>query len=89
MKKLINDVETVVGEMLDGMVAAYPDSVRRLPNTQVLVRNDAPVDDKVAVVSAGVAATNRHTPAISAKGCWTVRRRGKCSPPRRPTNSKR
>ena len=53
MKKLINDVETVVDEMLDGMVAAYPDSVRRLPDTQVLVRNDAPVDDKVAVVSGG------------------------------------
>jgi len=53
MKKLINDAETVVDEMLDGMVAAYPDSVRRLPDTQVLVRDDAPVDDKVAVVSGG------------------------------------
>jgi len=53
MKKLINDAETVVDEMLDGMVAAYPDSVRRLPDTQVLVRDDAPVDEKVAVVSGG------------------------------------
>jgi len=53
MKKLINDAETVVDEMLDGMVAAYPDSVRRLPDTQVLVRDDAPVDGKVAVVSGG------------------------------------
>jgi len=53
MKKLINDAETVVDEMLDGMVAAYPDSVRRLPDTQVLVRDDAPVDNKVAVVSGG------------------------------------
>ncbi|GCF14770.1 dihydroxyacetone kinase subunit DhaK [Haloarcula mannanilytica] len=53
MKKLINDAETVVDEMLDGMVAAYPDSVRRLSDTQVLVRDDAPVDDKVAVVSGG------------------------------------
>jgi hypothetical protein len=53
MKKLINDAETVVDEMLDGMVAAYPDSVRRLPDTQVLVRDDAPGDDKVAVVSGG------------------------------------
>ncbi|KOX91859.1 dihydroxyacetone kinase [Haloarcula rubripromontorii] len=53
MKKLINDAETVVDEMLDGMVAAYPDTVRRLPDTQVLVRDGAPVDDKVAVVSGG------------------------------------
>jgi dihydroxyacetone kinase-like protein len=53
MKKLLNDAETVVDEMLDGMVAAYPDTVRRLPDTQVLVRDDAPVDDKVAVVSGG------------------------------------
>ncbi|RLM89441.1 dihydroxyacetone kinase subunit DhaK [Haloarcula sp. Atlit-7R] len=53
MKKLINDAETVVDEMLDGMVAAYPDTVRRLPDTQVLVRDSAPVDDKVAVVSGG------------------------------------
>ncbi|MGB9953079.1 dihydroxyacetone kinase subunit DhaK [Haloarcula marismortui] len=53
MKKLINDAETVVDEMLDGMVVAYPDTVRRLPDTQVLVRDSAPVDDKVAVVSGG------------------------------------
>ncbi|MFB6224250.1 MAG: dihydroxyacetone kinase subunit DhaK [Haloarcula sp.] len=53
MKKLINDAETVVDEMLNGMVAAYPDTVRRLPDTQVLVRDSAPVDDKVAVVSGG------------------------------------
>ncbi|MEF8828936.1 MAG: dihydroxyacetone kinase subunit DhaK [Haloarcula sp.] len=53
MKKLINDPETVVDEMLDGMVAAYPDSVRRLPDTQVLVRDDAPVEDRVAIVSGG------------------------------------
>jgi dihydroxyacetone kinase-like protein len=53
MKKLINDAETVVDEMLDGMVAAYPDTVRRLPETQVLVREGAPVEDKVAVVSGG------------------------------------
>jgi len=53
MKKLINDAETVVDEMLDGIVAAYPERVRRLPDTQVLVRDAAPVDDKVAVVSGG------------------------------------
>ncbi|MDS0282967.1 dihydroxyacetone kinase subunit DhaK [Haloarcula onubensis] len=53
MKKLINDPDDVVDEMLDGMVAAYPDQVRRLPDTKVLVREDAPVDGKVGIVSGG------------------------------------
>ncbi|PSP31326.1 dihydroxyacetone kinase subunit DhaK [Halobacteriales archaeon QH_10_67_22] len=53
MKKLINDPDDVVDEMLEGMVAAYPDQLRRLPDTQVLVRDDAPVDGKVGVVSGG------------------------------------
>jgi dihydroxyacetone kinase-like protein len=53
MKKLINDPEDVVDEMLEGMVAAYPESVRRLDGTNVLVRADAPVEDKVAIVSGG------------------------------------
>ncbi|WP_284007760.1 dihydroxyacetone kinase subunit DhaK [Haloarcula pelagica] len=53
MKKLINDPDDVVDEMLDGMVAAYPDRLRRLPDTGVLVRADAPVDGKVGVVSGG------------------------------------
>ena len=53
MKKLINDPDDVVDEMLDGMVAAYPDQVRRLSDTNVLVRADAPVDGKVGIVSGG------------------------------------
>jgi len=53
MKKLINDPEDVVDEMLDGMEAAYPDRLRRLDGTNVMVRSDAPVDGKVAVVSGG------------------------------------
>ncbi len=53
MKKLINDPDDVVDEMLDGMISAYPDRIRRLPDTQVIVRDDAPVDGKVGVVSGG------------------------------------
>lgn len=53
MKKLINDPDDVVDEMLDGMVAAYPDRLRRLDETNVLVRADAPVEGKVGVVSGG------------------------------------
>lgn len=53
MKKLINDPDDVVDEMLDGMTAAYPDRLRRLSDTQVLVRDDAPVAGKVALVTGG------------------------------------
>ena len=53
MKKLINDPDDVVDEMLEGMVAAYPNHLRRLPDTQILVRDDAPLDGKVGVVSGG------------------------------------
>jgi len=53
MKKLINDPDDVVDAMLDGMVAAYPNEVRRLPDTNVLVREDAPVGGKVGIVSGG------------------------------------
>lgn len=38
--------------MLDGMVAAHPE-LRRLDGTNVLVRDDAPAEGKVAVVSGG------------------------------------
>jgi dihydroxyacetone kinase-like protein len=53
MKKLINEPADVVDEMLDGMVAAYPDDLRRLDGTKVLVRDGAPVDGKVGLVSGG------------------------------------
>lgn len=53
MKKLINRVEDVVDEMLDGFAAAHADRVRRLEGTQVIVRADAPVRGKVALVSGG------------------------------------
>ena len=53
MKKLINDPDAVVDEMLAGMVDAHPDHLRRIDGTQVLVRADGPIDGKVAVVSGG------------------------------------
>jgi len=52
MKKLINEPGAVVSEMLDGMVAAHP-GLKRLEDAEVLVRADAPVSDKVGIVSGG------------------------------------
>ncbi len=53
MKKLINDPEAVVVEMLEGMEAAFPNHLRQLPEFQVMVRADSPVKGKVALVSGG------------------------------------
>lgn len=53
MKKIINNPELVVEDMLSGMVAAHPDYVRKLDNATVLVRANSPVQGKVALVSGG------------------------------------
>ncbi|WP_085524534.1 dihydroxyacetone kinase subunit DhaK [Tuberibacillus sp. Marseille-P3662] len=53
MKKLVNRPDDVIDEMLDGMVAAHPDQLKRLPDSTVLIRKDAPVNGKVGLVSGG------------------------------------
>lgn len=53
MKKIINDPNLVVDDMLKGMVAAHPNDIKKLDNADVLVRVDSPVDGKVALVSGG------------------------------------
>ena len=52
MKKLINGVDDVVDEMLDGMVRAYPQYLRRLDGLDVVVRAGGS-QGKVALVSGG------------------------------------
>jgi phosphoenolpyruvate---glycerone phosphotransferase subunit DhaK len=53
MKKLINDPENVVREELEGIAAAHPDLVRVNFDPYYVVRADAPVQGKVALVSGG------------------------------------
>lgn len=53
MKKIINDPNLVVQDMLKGLVAAYPNSIKQVPNTTVIVRKDAPLTGKVGLVSGG------------------------------------
>lgn len=53
MKKLINDPNAVVQDMLEGFVAAYPKDVKLLPDTTVIVRKNAPIENKVGLVSGG------------------------------------
>jgi phosphoenolpyruvate---glycerone phosphotransferase subunit DhaK len=53
MKKLINRPEDVVKEELQGIAAAHADLVRVHLDPNFIVRSDAPVKGKVAVVSGG------------------------------------
>lgn len=52
MRMLINVPETVVADALRGMAAAHPELTVDVEN-RVIVRRDAPVDGKVALVSGG------------------------------------
>lgn len=53
MKKLVNHPENVVEEMLNGMVLAHPDYIRKLNGFNVLVRKELGGGKKVALVSGG------------------------------------
>src|SRR5215475_6805037 len=53
MKKLINAVENVVKEQLQGMALAHPDLIKVNLEPKYIVRIDAPVQGKVALVSGG------------------------------------
>ena len=53
MKKLVNKVEDVVKESLQGMAAAHPDLLKVYFEPNFIVRQDAPVQGKVALVSGG------------------------------------
>src|ERR1051326_9314404 len=53
MKKLINKVENVVTEQLEGMAAAHPDILKVNTESKFIYRADAPVKNKVALISGG------------------------------------
>jgi dihydroxyacetone kinase-like protein len=53
MKKLINSPENVVLESITGLGAAFSDLIKVHTNPNYITRADAPVKDKVALVSGG------------------------------------
>src|SRR4051812_31961456 len=53
MKKLINDPAEGVRESLVGLAAAHGDLLRYDADAQIIVRADAPVEGKVAIISGG------------------------------------
>jgi dihydroxyacetone kinase-like protein len=61
MKKFINDPFDVVDEMLEGFLSVHGRYVRKLEAARTLVRVDAPVRNKVAVITGG---GSGHKPAF-------------------------
>ncbi|WML37441.1 dihydroxyacetone kinase subunit DhaK [Clostridium sp. OS1-26] len=53
MKKLINDPNLVVEDMIKGMIAAHPEYLKKSDAGNILIRKDSPVKGKVALVSGG------------------------------------
>jgi dihydroxyacetone kinase-like protein len=50
MKKFVNDPHDFVPEMLRGLALANPDTLRYVPAYNLIMRADAPRDDKVSIV---------------------------------------
>ncbi|MEV0458732.1 dihydroxyacetone kinase subunit DhaK [Catellatospora methionotrophica] len=50
MKKFVNDPRQFVAEMLKGVALANPDTLRYVPAYNLIMRADAPRDDKVSVI---------------------------------------
>jgi phosphoenolpyruvate---glycerone phosphotransferase subunit DhaK len=50
MKKFVNDPKNFVPEMLEGIALANPDTLKYIPEYNLIMRADAPRDNKVSVV---------------------------------------
>jgi len=53
VKKILNDPNTYVTEMLEGLIRAHPDQLAFADDVHAIVRADAPVDGKVALATGG------------------------------------
>jgi len=50
MKKFVNDPKDFVAEMLEGLALANPDTLRYVPEYNLIMRADAPNESKVSIV---------------------------------------
>src|SRR5689334_17648613 len=50
MKKFVNDPKQFVPEMLKGIALANPDTLTYVPDYNLIMRSDAPRDDKVSII---------------------------------------
>jgi dihydroxyacetone kinase-like protein len=52
-KRLMNDPSQMVDQELEGLVSLYPNTLRRIIGTNIILRKDAPTIGKVAVIGGG------------------------------------
>src|SRR6195952_3862182 len=50
MKKFVNDPNNFVPEMLQGIALANPDTLKYVPDYNLIMRSDAPNDNKVSII---------------------------------------
>jgi dihydroxyacetone kinase-like protein len=50
MKKFVNDPKNFVPEMLEGIARANPDTLKYVPDYNLIMRSDAPREDKVSII---------------------------------------
>jgi dihydroxyacetone kinase-like protein len=53
VKKLVNDPDKVAMETIEGLCLAYPQYLRQLDGQQVVIRQNAPIAGKVAILTGG------------------------------------
>jgi dihydroxyacetone kinase DhaK subunit len=53
MKKIINQPMDLVDEMLEGILLAHPDQLKATDDSRAIIRADAPVQGKVAILTGG------------------------------------
>jgi phosphoenolpyruvate---glycerone phosphotransferase subunit DhaK len=89
MKKFVNDPKQFVPEMLRGIALANPDTLRYVPEYNLIMRADAPRDDKVSIVQGS---GSGHEPAhvmVVGRGMLDAACPGDVFAPRRWTTSTR
>ena len=50
MKKFVNDPKQFVAEMLHGIAVANPDTLKYVPEYNLIMRADAPYENKVSII---------------------------------------
>ena len=71
MKKILNDVDSVENEMIQGLVKSAPKMLRKLDYGTIVVRANKK-EGKVALVSGGGSGHEPAHAAMSARGCSMV-----------------
>lgn len=68
MKKLLNDPNQLVSDFLDGFTAVHTSQLKRLPNSNVVIRKQ-PKTDKVGVISGGAVVMSLLMQVMLVTGC--------------------